>query len=291
MKFEITHTTNYEYPQPASLGHNVVYQVPGDYDFQQVNKFDCFIQPEPNYLVSRRDFFDNQYIYFSIQKSHQKLNVIVKSQVDTTTPSWFNIQPETTKPWEDVVKWLHTNAAESDIRQFYLESAHVTFIPGIKEYALQSFTSRRPILEAMNDLNQRIFKDFKFTPGFTDITTPLADVFEYKKGVCQDFAHFALACLRSVGLSARYVSGYIETLPPPGKPKLPGADASHAWVALYIPDAGWVEFDVTNNLLVNDKHVRVAVGRDFADIVPLKGIVYSGGGQKMVVSVDVKELE
>jgi transglutaminase-like putative cysteine protease len=291
MKFEITHTTYYEYPQPASLGHNMVYQVPGNYDFQQVNKFDCTIQPEPNYLVRRRDFFDNQYIYFSIQKSHQKLSVVVKSQVDTATPSWTNIQPQKTKPWEDVVTWLHTSAAESDIRQFYLESDHVTFIPGIKEYALQSFTPRRPILEAMNDLNLRIFKDFKFTPGFTDITTPLADVFEYKKGVCQDFAHFALACLRSVGLSARYVSGYIETLPPPGKPKLPGADASHAWVALYIPDAGWVEFDVTNNLLVNDKHVRVAVGRDFADIVPLKGIVYSGGGQKMVVSVDVKEIE
>jgi transglutaminase-like putative cysteine protease len=291
MKFEITHTTYYEYPQPASLGHNVVYQVPGNYDFQQVNKFDCVIHPEPNYLVKRRDFFDNEYIYFSIQKSHQKLNVVVKSQVDTVTPSWISILPQNTKPWEDVVTWLHTNAAESDIRQFYLESDHVTFIPGIKEYALQSFTPRRPILEAMNDLNLRIFKDFKFTPGFTDITTPLADVFEYKKGVCQDFAHFALACLRSVGLSARYVSGYIETLPPPGKPKLPGADASHAWVALYIPNAGWVEFDVTNNLLVNDKHVRVAVGRDFADIVPLKGIVYSGGGQKMVVSVDVKEIE
>jgi transglutaminase-like putative cysteine protease len=145
-------------------------------------------------------------------------------------------------------------------------------------------------MDAMLHLNNRIFNDFKFTPGFTEISTPLADVFTYKKGVCQDFAHFALACVRSIGLSARYVSGYIETLPPPGKAKLFGADASHAWMALYIPDAGWVEFDATNNLLVNDKHVRTAVGRDFADIVPLKGIVYSGGGQKMTVSVDVRSV-
>jgi len=291
MKYEVTHTTRYEYPLPASLCHNIVYQVPAEYEFQQVHKFTYQIHPEPNYLVNRRDFFDNQYIYFSIQKSHKKLTVEVKSEVEIDSPGWAGINPATTLPWEDVVAWLHTLNAGNEIRQFYLESDHVVFIPGVKEYAMQSFTPARPVMEAMLELNQRIFRDFKFTPGFTDISTPLADVFEYKKGVCQDFAHFALACVRSIGLSARYVSGYIETLPAPGKPKLVGSDASHAWMALYIPDAGWVEFDATNNLLVNDKHIRVATGRDFADIVPLKGIVYSGGGQKMVVSVDVRQVE
>jgi transglutaminase-like putative cysteine protease len=288
MKYHIAHTTLYEYPLPASLCHNILYQVPGAYDFQRLDKFSCHIHPEPSYLVNRRDFFDNQYIYFSVQKSHQKLSVEVKSEVDTATPPWVSIQPPNTPAWEEVAAWLHSIEAANDIRQFYLESGHVLFIPGIKEYALQSFTPGRPVMEAMLHLNNRIFNDFKFTPGFTEISTPLADVFEYKKGVCQDFAHFALACVRSVGLSARYVSGYIETLPPPGKPKLLGSDASHAWMALYIPGAGWVEFDSTNNLLVNDKHIRTAIGRDFADIVPLKGIVYSGGGQKMTVRVDVK---
>jgi transglutaminase-like putative cysteine protease len=139
----------------------------------------------------------------------------------------------------------------------------------------------------MGDLNTRIYNDFVFTPGFTEISTPLDEVFKSRKGVCQDFAHFGLACLRSIGLAARYMSGYIETLPPPGKPKLVGADASHAWLAIYVPEMGWVEYDSTNNLLVSDKHIRVAYGRDFSDVVPMKGIVYSGGGQKMIVKVDV----
>jgi transglutaminase-like putative cysteine protease len=156
---------------------------------------------------------------------------------------------------------------------------------------LQSFTPNRPIMEAMLELNTRIFNDFAFTPGFTDISTPLTKVFESRKGVCQDFAHFSLACLRSIGLAARYVSGYIETLPPPGKPKMVGADASHAWIAMYIPGLDWVEFDATNNLLVDDKHIRIAVGRDFADVTPMKGIVYSVGKQNMKVSVDVRRLD
>jgi transglutaminase-like putative cysteine protease len=146
-------------------------------------------------------------------------------------------------------------------------------------------------MEAMIELNTRIFNDFKFTPGFTDISTPLEHVFEHRKGVCQDFAHFGLSCVRSIGLAARYMSGYIETLPPPGKPKMVGADASHAWMALFIPELDWVEFDATNNLLVSDQHLRVAVGRDFADVTPLKGIVYSSGEQKMNVSVDVRKVD
>jgi transglutaminase-like putative cysteine protease len=189
------------------------------------------------------------------------------------------------------VTWLQSAEADSDIKQFYLESDHVTFIAGIREYVLQSFTPGRAIMEAMLHLNARIFNDFDFTPGFTDVSTKIEEVFLHRKGVCQDFAHFSLACLRSIGLSARYVSGYIETLPPPGQAKLFGSDASHAWIALYIPDVGWTEFDATNNLLVNNRHIRTAIGRDFADIVPLKGIVYSGAGQRMYVNVDVSRVD
>lgn len=291
MKYQVTHITRYEYQLPASLCHNLVYQVPVNHAFQQVEKVHYQIYPVPHFLVTREDFFNNKFIYFSIEEFHQKLSVEIKSEVTIAEPVWINTVPKNTMPWESVVRWLQSTNAENDIRQFYLESDHVVFIPGIQEYALKSFTPGRPVMDAMLDLNARIFNDFDFTPGFTDVSTKLEDVFLHKKGVCQDFAHFALACLRSIGLSARYVSGYIETLPPPGKPKLFGSDASHAWIALYIPNVGWTEFDATNNLLVNDRHIRTAIGRDFADVVPLKGIVYSGAGQRMYVNVDVSRVE
>ncbi|SIN76273.1 transglutaminase family protein [Algoriphagus halophilus] len=291
MKYQVIHITDYIYEFPATLCHNLMFQIPQDLEFQKVNKYVCEISPKPSSEVERVDFFGNKYLYFSVERSHKKLTVTSQSLLELSTPSWIYVDPKSTKPWEEVVEWLHTTEASNDIRQYYLESNHVEFIEGIKEYALKSFTPKRPIMEAMLDLNTRIFKDFAFTPGFTDISTPLQKVFDHKKGVCQDFAHFSLACLRSLGLSARYVSGYIETLPPPGKPKLIGSDASHAWIAIYIPEHGWVEFDATNNLLVNDKHIRVAVGRDFADVTPLKGIVYSGSEQEMKVSVDVTNLE
>jgi len=290
MRYQVIHETKYEYQAPAALCHNIICQGPGAHPDQDIRGFDYQITPEPSFQAKRQDFFENQCIYFSIQKSHQQLQVIVKSEVQIKTPSWQSLSPAGTPPWEEVAAWLRTTAAMNDIRQFYLESDYVKVISGIKAYALASFTPGRPVMEAMLDLNSRIYQDFEFTPGFTDISTPLEKVFAHKKGVCQDFAHFSLACLRSLGLAARYVSGYIETLPPPGQPKLVGADASHAWIALYIPEAGWVEFDATNNLLVNDQHIRAAVGRDFSDVVPLKGIVYSGGGQQMQVSVDVRKL-
>lgn len=291
MKYRVTHTTRYIYQSSASLCHNIIFQTPDDYPFQRVESFNYTIAPEPNFLAKRKDFFENEFVYFSIQKTHKELSVKSTSTVTLSNPEWMRIAPATTSPWEEVVSWLRTTDAMNDIRQFYLESTYVKFIPGIREYALQSFTPGRPIMEAMADLNSRINGDFTFTPGFTEISTPLEEVFKHRKGVCQDYAHFALACVRSIGLAGRYMSGYIETFPPPGKPKLVGADASHAWMALYVPDTGWVEYDATNNLLVDDQHVRVARGRDFADVVPLKGIVYSGGKQKMVVEVDVRKLE
>ncbi|MEQ8470974.1 MAG: transglutaminase family protein [Marinoscillum sp.] len=290
MKYHVNHITDYIYQNPASLCHNVMFQVPHDFAFQKVISFGYNIYPSPSYEVTREDFFENKYIYFSINHSHKKLTVIADSTIELSIPHWMSVNPSATKPWEEVVNWLKSTEALNDIRQFYLESNHVSFIDGVKEYTLQSFTPGRPIMEAMLELNTRIYTDFDFTPGFTDISTPLEDVFRHKKGVCQDLSHFSLACLRSIGLAARYMSGYIETLPPPGKPKLVGSDASHAWIALYIPDLEWVEFDATNNLLVSDKHIRTAVGRDFADVTPLKGIVYSSGKQSMKVSVDVRNL-
>lgn len=291
MKYQVLHITDYIYEFPAVLCHNLLFQIPQDQPFQKVEGYLCDITPKPSYEVERIDFFGNKYLYFSVERSHRKLTVTSQSMLDLSTPGWFNVDPGTTMPWEEVVTLLHSHKTTSDIRQYYLESQHTGFIDGIREYALGSFSPGRPILAAALDLNARIFRDFAFTPGFTDISTPLQKVFEHKKGVCQDFAHFFLACVRTLGLAARYVSGYIETLPPPGKPKLIGSDASHAWIAIYVPGHDWVELDATNNLLVNDNHIRVAVGRDFSDITPLKGIVYSGSKQEMKVSVDVSRLE
>jgi transglutaminase-like putative cysteine protease len=291
MKYRVLHVTDYGYEVPATLCHNLMFQIPQNLPFQRVEDYSCEITPKPSFEVDRTDFFGNRYLYFSVGRLHKKLTVSSKSVLELLPPAWESVDPKETMPWEKVAEWLHSTAASSEIRQFYLESSHVPFIDGIREYALKSFSPGRPIMEAMLDLNARIFKDFAFTPGFTDISTPLKKVFEHKKGVCQDFAHFSLACLRMLGLSARYVSGYIETFPPPGKPKLVGSDASHAWIAVYIPGHDWVEFDSTNNLLVSDKHIRVAVGRDFADVTPLKGIVYAGKEQEMKVSVDVQALD
>lgn len=290
MNYQVTHITDYIYEFPATLCHNLMFQIPVEREFQTVDKTGYEINPKPSFEVERTDFFGNKYLYFSIERSHKKLTVTSKSTVFLSSPAWMQAKPSETQAWEEVVEWLHSTNAPNHIRQYYLESPHVQLIDQIREYALKSFSPNRPIMEAVMDLNTRIYRDFAFTPGFTDISTPLTKVFEHKKGVCQDFAHFSLACLRVLGLAAKYVSGYIETLPPPGKPKLVGADASHAWIAVYIPDLGWVEFDATNNLLVDDKHVRVAYGRDFSDVTPLKGIVYSGSGQVMKVSVDVRNL-
>ncbi|MEP0712606.1 MAG: transglutaminase family protein [Algoriphagus sp.] len=291
MNYKVTHITDYIYDFPATLCHNLMFQIPPELAFQQVLEYSCEINPRPSSELEREDFFGNKYLYFSVERPHKNLTVKSTSVVQLSTPAWMSVKPAFTLPWEKVVELLHSTQTSTDIRQYYLESKHVQFVEGIHEYSLKSFTPNRPIMEAMMDLNTRIFEDFTFTPGFTDISTPLEKVFKHKKGVCQDFAHFSLACIRAIGLSARYVSGYLETLPPPGKPKLVGADASHAWIAVYVPGHGWVELDATNNLLVNDKHIRVAVGRDFADVTPLKGIVYSGSKQEMKVSVDVRNIE
>jgi transglutaminase-like putative cysteine protease len=290
-EYKVTHITEYTYDNEASLCHNVMYKTPMESHFQQVDSFDCEITPNPNFLIKRRDFFGNESIYFSVNKLHKKLTVKAQSVIKLRNPDWLRIKHESSLPWEEVVLWLHSSAAPGDIKQFYVESDLVPIYPEIKEYALKSFTPERPVFDAVMELNTRIFKDFTFTPGFTDISTPVQTVFKTKKGVCQDFAHIGLSCLRSVGLSAKYMSGYLETVPPPGKPKLIGADASHAWIAVYIPQWGWVEFDSTNNVLVQQEHIRVASGRDFSDVTPLKGIVYSSGEQQLKVSVDVSKVK
>ena len=177
------------------------------------------------------------------------------------------------------------------VSEFILPSQLTPLEKGIRDYTLTSFTAGKNLIEGCKDLMARIFHEFQYDPGFTTISTPLSVVFAQKRGVCQDFAHFALACLRSVGLAGRYVSGYIETLPPEGEEKLEGADATHAWFAIFVPNYGWIDFDPTNNVLPSEQHITLAVGRDFSDVTPLKGVVFGGGSQLLDVAVDMIRLE
>jgi len=178
-----------------------------------------------------------------------------------------------------------------DAKQYVLDSPMVTTTQELADYARASFLPGRPLVDVVSDLMQRIYTDFTYDPAFTTIATPLSTVLAHRRGVCQDFAHLAIGCLRSFGLSARYISGYVETLPEPGKPRLIGADASHAWFAVYLPGVGWLDFDPTNNKLPYDQHITLAWGRDYADVTPLKGIAFGGGQHTLSVSVDVLRLE
>lgn len=175
-------------------------------------------------------------------------------------------------------------------QEFLLPSPYIYTAEPFEKYARKSLRNDASLAEAVNDLMHRIFTEFEYDPHFTDTATPLSTVLQHKRGVCQDFAHLAIACLRSHGIAARYVSGYLETLPPPGEQKLEGSDASHAWFAVYLPHHGWIDYDSTNNLIPGDKHITLAWGRDYSDVSPLKGIIYGGGNHTLKVSVTVKRL-
>jgi transglutaminase-like putative cysteine protease len=247
------------------------------------------IQPMPTVFYEVTDFYGNSVHYFSIQQSHKDLCVKVRSRVEVHKRPGLQLHLDHDRPWKEVVRMLSEFHEELvDVYHFKYESQHITIDDEIRMYAAQSFLPNRPLLEATNDLMQRIFRDFKFVPGYSVVATPLREIMRSKKGVCQDFAHLAIACVRSQGLAARYVSGYIETLPPPGKEKLVGTDASHAWYSVYLPGQGWFDFDPTNNTVPGEQHIVLAWGRDYSDVTPLKGVILGEGSHKLEVSVDVR---
>ena len=270
-KYNITHRTTYTYFEPVSVCHNVLRLAPRNTLTQVCRHVAVKISPEPDTMREYEDFFGNKVIYFSIEKEHARLTVDVRSEVD-------------------IVGGLDGILDSGEIRQFIFETPMTAWDEEIYRYARVSFQPGRPVLEAAGDLMRRIYTDFEFTPGFTTISTPVAEVMRERKGVCQDYAHLAIACIRSVGLPARYVSGYIETVSPEGVEKLIGADASHAWFSVYDPAMGWLDFDPTNNMIPGDQHITIGWGRDYADIAPMKGIILSSGSHGLRVSVDVKRL-
>ena len=251
----------------------------------------------------REDFFGNRVAYFAVQEPHSRLDVVATSQVTLFGASWPDAGAS--RSWEEVGQLLAaaTQADLREVRQFVLDSPLVTANPECAEYAAPSFGPGRPVLDAMQDLNQRIYHDLSYDPHFTTVATPVHDVLLHRRGVCQDYAQLAIACVRSMGLAARYVSGYLETVPPPGQTDqavqpeaveaipLVGAAASHAWLSVYSPGQGWVDFDPTNNMMPMDQHITLAWGRDYNDVTPLKGVAFGGGTHNLEVAVEVRRIE
>lgn len=290
MKYRVTHITKFIYEALVGHCYNEARLLPCQLPRQKVLTTELQIDPTPDDHYQRLDYFGNRTNYFSIFKPHEKLEVTAISEVEVSVSPQLDMFESF--PWEKVRDQLRMSRSSElvDASQFCLTSPSIRVSEMLADYARPSFSSGRALLDAVQDLMQRIFHEFKYDPEFSTIATPLKDVLEHRSGVCQDFAHLAIGCLRSQGLAARYVSGYIETLPPPGQERLVGADASHAWFSVFQPGTGWVDFDPTNNQLPKEQHITVAWGRDYADVTPLKGVAYGGGEHELKVSVDVMRL-
>lgn len=276
MIYRATHSTTYSYDEPVSICHTEVHLEPRKNDRQLLLDYSLEISPEPSYQACRKDYFGNEVTYFMIHSPHTALSITSRCRV--SLPGVELPKPSSTPAWEDAGAARHFEAD-----QFLYESPLVKLDSAFARYALDSFAPRRPLLEAALDLQGRIFKEFKYDQRATTVTTPVEEVLRTRQGVCQDFAHFMIACLRSLGLPARYVSGYLRS----GKDSI-GAEASHAWASLYCPELGWLDFDPTNNVMPSDGHITLAWGRDYSDVTPVKGVAVGGGEQMIDVSVEVK---
>ena len=287
MLYSIVHRTVYSYGSDVSHSYHLAHVRPRSLPRQEVLEYALRIEPEPAFLVERSDYNGNHSAFFTFGAPHRRLAITVRSRVRVSAPGL----PEAsrTPAWEEVRKncasdTLTADSAEGD---FCFNSPHITRSSVFGDYAAPSFPLGMPLLEGVLDFISRIYRDFKFDPRATTIATPLDEVFQKRRGVCQDFAHLAIACLRSLGLPARYVSGYLETLPPPGRTRLIGADASHAWFSVWCPGHGWIDADPTNNVLAGERHITVAWGRDFSDVSPVRGVVVGGGRHSLSVGIDV----
>jgi transglutaminase-like putative cysteine protease len=291
IRYQVLHATNYFYSEPVPLCQNEVHLRPRDTSRQKclTNRLD--ISPPPHKLEERRDYFGNPIHFFTLQDRHRQLSVAARSEVEITSADY--LAPDETESWERVRDRMRGKAGCTNLAalEFTFDSPHVTASPELAEFASASFTPGRPWLEATLDLMARIYHDFSYDETATNVSTPLETVLAMRRGVCQDFAHLQIGCLRSLGLPARYVSGYLLTTPPSGQPKLVGADASHAWTAAWCEEYGWVDFDPTNDIVPSMRHVTVAWGRDYSDVCPIKGVFIGGGDHSMDVSVDVEPID
>lgn len=288
MKYRLLHRTRYTYEGAVTVSHHMARLVPRTLPGQRCPWHELEINPAPVGRGVHLDAFGNETTYFEIEGKHGALEVISRSLVEVMPATYRD--PRSTPPWEQIREACQFDKLTpgSEAGAFRFTSPMVPLGKPYADYAAGEFPPDRPILEALLGLTNKIHKDFKFDSRATEVTTRVEDVFKKRAGVCQDFAHLMLACLRSLGLPGRYVSGYLETTPPPGKIKLTGADASHAWVSVFCGEtAGWIDTDPTNNILPGDRHITIAWGRDFSDVSPLRGVTLGAGGQKLDVAVDV----
>ncbi len=287
MQYKVLHRTSYEYQQVGALSYNEAWLTPRQLPHQNRLDFELNISPQPSTYNQYQDHFQNEVTYFDIQAGHKDFIVEAISRIDRSAPHYLRAINSTTT-WELYKEELERiQVGNVNIKEFTLFSPLVPYIDSIKNYVSESFNKKRSLFHAIEEVNHRIYQDFEYDPGFTTIATPLKKVAAAKKGVCQDFAHIAIAGLRAMGIPTRYVSGYIETLPPEGAPELVGSAASHAWFSSYIPEMGWVDFDPTNNQMVKDQHITLAWGRDYADVPPLKGVIRNSGSHDLSVEVEV----
>jgi transglutaminase-like putative cysteine protease len=277
------HTTEYSYSASVPVSHHVARLSPRTLPHQQCIQHELHVEPAPAVMASHTDYFGNHTTFFAMQGGHKHLRVRARSRI-VLRPAAVP-PPAETPPWERV---LDRGALPIEAVECAFDSSPAG--DELAAYARRSFPAGRPLLEAVIDLTRRIHEEFAFDRGATTVTTPLETVFRLRRGVCQDFARLEIACLRALGVPAHYVSGYLETVPPPGAARLVGADASHAWLAVYCPGHGWIDVDPTNNVMPSGTHVTLAWGGDYADVSPLRGVILGGGEHTLRVSVDVNRV-
>ncbi|HKC56469.1 MAG TPA: transglutaminase family protein [Vicinamibacterales bacterium] len=285
VQYEVVHTTRYDYSESVAVSHHMARLSPRVLPYQQRLQHDLLIEPPPAVMTTHTDYFGNAVTYFAMQGAHKRLIVRARSQVTMQAPSLP--ASSNTPPWEAVADRA---TLPLEALEFLFDAALIPVSTELRAYARAAFAPGRPLLDAVLELTRRIHDDFTFDREATTVATPLADVFKSRRGVCQDFARLEIACLRSLGLPARYVSGYLETVPPADSPRLVGADSSHAWLTVYCPEVGWIPVDPTNNLVPSLTHVTLAWGRDYTDVSPIHGVILGGGDHTLRVNVDVFRL-
>ncbi len=290
--YRVEHRTLYRYSEPVTLSHQQLHLTPRPLSYQRSRAHEVAILPVPTYRRERSDAFGNPVSEIAIESAHRTLEILARSVVELDARD--APEADKTAAWETVRDALAYRAGWRpdplvlEATQFLFESPHVRVKRELRAYASDCFAPGRPLLQGAQALMAKIHAEFKFDAEATTTTTPVMTFFKQKRGVCQDFTHFMISCLRSVGLTARYVSGYLVTRPAPGKRRPLGAEASHAWVALFVPGDGWIELDPTNNVMPSWEHVTLGWGRDFSDVTPLRGVINGGGEQSLNVKVTVE---
>jgi transglutaminase-like putative cysteine protease len=290
MLYDVSHRTTYRYSIPVSFSHHVLHLIPRQCERQDTRRTMLSVTPTPTIHASSIDTFGNPLTFITLHERHTELTLHARSAIKVLAPQ--RPDPEATAPWDGLYDALVLDRSETglDALQYAFASPYVPASLDLEAYARRAFTPGRPLLEAALGLTALIFAEFAYDATATTVSTPVDEVFAKRRGVCQDFAHLEIACLRSLRLPARYVSGYLLTRPPEGRERLVGADASHAWLSVWVPEYGWVDLDPTNNMLVGEEHITLGWGRDYGDVSLVKGAIFGGGAHKIEVAVDVTPL-